>query len=240
MKKSIFVVSLLAVFALVLSACQAAPVGGSVQAQPQINASGEGKVYLTPDLAYINIGVHSQSNNVTDALRENNTQAQAVAEALQSMGVDPKDIQTSAFSIYPQPQYNQMGELTGDTLYMVDNQVFVTVRDLGNMGQLLDRVVTTGANSINGISFDVSNKDAAVAQARELAITNARNEAQAVAQAAGVQLGRLLNISVSQPGQPIPLFEGKGGAAAQAADNVPVSAGQMAITISASVSYEIQ
>jgi uncharacterized protein YggE len=60
------------------------------------------------------------------------------------------------------------------TYYSVDNTVYVTVRDLSKLGKLLDAVVSSGANTINGINFDITNKDAALAQARDMAITNAK------------------------------------------------------------------
>jgi hypothetical protein len=243
MKKLILIVSL--VVMLVASACSAP---SQAQAQPQdqqasttprqITVNGTGQVTLAPDVAYVYIGVQSQSANVAEALAENNTKAQTIANALKELGVAENDIQTSSFNIYPQQQYSPMGEITG-TIYNVDNSVYVTVRDLSVLGNLLDTVVRSGANSINGISFDVLNKDQAIADARRLAVDSARQQAEALAQAAEVTLGEVVNIAAYSMGSPVPMYDSKGGFAADASQ-VPLSAGQVVIRVEVSVGYAIR
>jgi uncharacterized protein YggE len=241
---------------LILSAC-AAPVTPTSQGAPQpsvqnvpaqqvnpvqprtISVNGTGQVTLSPDVAYVYIGVHSQSADVSDALAQNNDKAQAVASALKELGIDAKDIQTSGFNIYPQQQVDQQGQVTG-TLYNVDNTVYVTVRDLQVLGKLLDVVVRTGANSINGISFDVLDKSQGLSEARRLAIESARSQADEIAQAAGVSLGDLQTLNVYTSNPPVPIYEGKGGAAAMDASQVPVSAGQLILRVEVSAVYTIR
>jgi len=125
------------------------------------------------------------------------------------------------------------------TIYVVNNTVNVTVRDLQVMGRLLDVVTRSGANSINGVSFDVQDKSQAVAEARRLAVESARSQAEEMAQLAGVTLGGLQSMSVymSQPAQV--LYDAKGGMAVNASQ-VPVSAGELVIQVDVSASYLIQ
>lgn len=223
----------------VLAACAPQAAAPSDQPIRQMSASGQGEVYLTPDLAYVNIGVHSQAANVADALRQNNAQSQAVANALKAMGVDEKDIQTSAFNVFPQQMYGPNGEMTG-TEYVVDNVVFVTVRDLSKLGELLDAVVRSGANTINSVSFDVTDKSAALSQARKMAIDHAKATAKEIADAAGIELGNIISL-YTYVQEPIPTFEGKGGAMMPAsAGQVPVAAGQLILRVNADISYEIK
>jgi uncharacterized protein YggE len=113
------------------------------------------------------------------------------------------------------------------------------VRDLSKLGTLLDSVVKSGANTINSISFDVQDKDAAMAQARDLAIANAIAEAESIASAAGVKLGELQYVSAYTNNVPVPMYDAKGGNMS-AAMNVPISAGQLVISASASLTYEIK
>jgi uncharacterized protein len=214
-----------------------APAGGTAPTR-QITVTGSGKVFITPDLAYVNIGVHSQADTVTDALAQNNDQAQGVSTALKSLGVDPKDIQTSAFNVYPQQQTGPNGEVQ-KTYYTVDNTVYVTVRDLSKLGQLLDAVTKAGANSINGIQFDASNKSEALSQARDMAIQDARAQAGELTKAAGVALGPIDTISLSSGNQPQPMFAAPAGALS-VNSQVPVSAGQLEVSIDASITYEIK
>lgn len=222
----------------------AAPVADNPGSQIRlINVTGEGKVFLVPDVAYVYIGVHSQSENVSTALSDNNEQAKAVSEALKNLGVEDKDIQTTSFNIYPQQQYEPgTGNVTG-TIYMVDNVVYVTVRDLKQLGDLLDVVVRSGANSINSISFDVVDKETALSKARELAIGNARKQAEELAKASGVTLGDVQNISTSSVSTPMAkemYAVGGGGGGMAASQQAPISAGQLVLTVDISISYLIK
>jgi len=205
----------------------------------QMNVSGHGQVFLTPDVAYIYIGVETKADNVAQALSQNTDSAQGVASALKNLGVDPKDIQTSAFNVSPQQEFDPQGQPKG-TVYVVDNTVYVTVRDLSKLGQILDTVVKSGANSINGIQFDVLDKSKALSQARQMAIDDASKQAIELAKAVGVTLGPVDSVNVYTSGSPVPMFEGKGGALSAPAAQVPVSAGQMILAVDANLVYEIK
>ncbi len=210
--------------------------------QRTINVVGSGQVFLVPDVAYVYIGVHSQSDNVTTALKDNNEQARAVTEALKSLKVEEKDIQTTSFNIYPQQQYEPgTGTVTG-TFYSVDNTVYVTVRDLKRLGELLDTVVRSGANSINGINFDVVDKETALTKARELAIDNARKQAEELAKVSNVTLGEILSVTSGYATSPMAkeAIYGMGGGGGMASSAAPVSAGQLVLSADVSITYSIK
>jgi uncharacterized protein YggE len=245
MKKNLIAFALLIV--LLLSACTA-PVQSEQPAAPAqqqsgqtqirtISVNGSGQVTLAPDLAYVYIGVRSQAANVADALSDNNEKAQAIAASLQEMGIETKDIQTSSFNIYPQQNYGPTGEML-DTVYVVDNTVYVTVRDLQSLGQLLDVVTRSGANSVNGISFDVNDKSQAISEARRLAVESARAQAEEMAAVAGVELGELQTMNVYTSSPVMSTYEGKG--AAMDASSVPISAGQMIVRVEVNAVYVIR
>jgi len=215
-----------------------------VQAQAserQVVVTGTGKVYLVPDVAYINIGVNTQSKNVTEALSKNNEQSQALTEALKKMGIAEKDIQTVSFNIYPQQQYDDSGVMSG-ILYVVDNVVSLTLRDLPKLGDTLDSAVRAGANSINSIQFDVQDKDKPLSEARTQAVDKARVQAEELAKAAGVTLGQLVSINTLNLGSnSIPFYGmGGGGYSPMVNTTVPVSAGQLVLTVDVSLVYEIK
>jgi uncharacterized protein len=239
MKRNIFVIlaSILVIGSLV--ACSTTPAAvGNTPVVRTLSSSGTGEVYLVPDVAYIYVGVKADADNVSDALNKNNTQANAVAKALKDQGIEAKDIQTTSFNVSPMQDYAPDGTVSR-SYYVVENTVYITVRDLTKLGTLLDAVVKSGANTINSISFDVQNKDAALAQARDLAIANAKAEAESVAKASGVKLGDLQNVSVYTNNVPTPMYDAKGGGMSAAA-NAPISAGQLVISASASMTYEIK
>lgn len=239
-KRIVLILSILLV-AVMLTGCGALPSvtksGTDANDAPQrmISVTGTGSVTLVPDIAYVTIGVHTEGANVGEALASNTQQAQTVADALKALGVDAKDIQTTAFNVYPQQQYGPMGEML-DIKYMVDNSVYVTVRDLTIVGQVLDTVVKSGANNINGISFDVADRSKALSDARKKAVESANTQAAEMATAAGATLGEVQSLSVSSysnPYQPIGLKSD----AMSSGGTVPVSAGQMMITVDVYASY---
>jgi len=206
-----------------------------------MNVNGTGKAYLTPDIAYINIGVQTEKKDASEAVASNNTQVQKVTTALKAAGVDEKDIQTTNFSIYPQPKFDDKGQPTGEITYVVQNTVSVTVRDIAKIGDILDSAVKAGANNIYGIQFDVSDKNEALTLAREQAVKNAEKAANDLAKASGVTLGAVQTISSYGGGPPVYLSEGKGGGMAVAvAASVPVSSGQMVLSVDVNIVYEIR
>ena len=205
-----------------------------------ISVTGTGKVELTPDTAYIYIGVHSEGPDAVEAVSSNNEKSEAVKDALVALGVAEDDIQTTNFSIYPQPRYDNQGQPTGEITYMVDNTVYVKVSDLDMVGEILDAAVKAGANSINGISFDLEDKSAAMAEAREKAVDDANVQAQQLADAAGVSLGPVITITTSSVAPVVPIYGKGGGASVEMAASVPVSPGQMTISVDVFMVYGIQ
>lgn len=238
MKKTIFIITAALVTVLALTAC-AGPVVNTTPQIRTLNASGTGEVYLVPDVAYINIGVRVDADEVSEALSKNNIQANEISDALQTLGVEQKDIQTSNFNVYPMTDYGMDGQISR-RYFVVENTVYVTVRDLSSLGSLLDAVVRSGANTINGISFDVLDKDTAIAQARDMAIEKARENAKAIADSAGVKLGDLQSVNVYVSSGTTPVYTAKGIGGAMDASSVPVAAGQLMITVEANVTYEIK
>jgi uncharacterized protein len=236
-----FLVFTVLAFALILSACGPATINqAAAPVNRTLNVNGTGTTYLTPDIAYIYIGVHTEGPTASEAVEANKVQTNAVLDALKNAGVDEKDLRTTNFSIWPSQQYAPDGSVTG-TIYMVDNTVYVTVRDLDGLGTLLDDTIAAGANSINSIQFDVADKTAAVKESRALAVKDAEIQAQELADASGVTLGEIQNIS-SYDSSPYPIAEGKGGGGgAMAADTaVAIQPGQLTITVSVSAVYGIK
>ncbi len=218
----------------------ATQVGNVETANPRtLSVSGSGQAYLTPDIAYINIGVHTEGAEASEVVAKNTGLSQKIADALKAMGVNEKDIQTMNFSIYPQPKYDLDGKPTGEITYVVENTVYVTVRNLDKIGDLLDAAVTAGANQIYGIQFDVADKTAALSEARKAAVKNAEEIAGELASAAGVTLGDVQTISMVSGSAPAPVFDGRGAMFAEAAP-VPVSPGQMILTVDVSLVYQIR
>lgn len=240
MKTKYLAFAILAILALAVSACGPTTIN---QAAPEsvktLNVSGIGVVYLKPDIVYINIGVNTQRPNAAEAVEINKEQTSKVIAAIKDFGVAEKDIRTTNFSIWSNPQYDPMGQITS-TNYSVDNTVNVTVRDLDKLGDLLDAAVQAGANNIYSIQFDVEDKTEATKEARAQAVEDAKTEAKELADAAGVKLVTIESINYYES-SPTPYFEGKGGGGgAMSEAAVPIQPGQLAISVTVNVTYSIK
>ncbi len=216
------------------SAAQAQGVG--VPGMRQITVVGSGEARVAPDMASVQIGVETSAATTQEALAQNTAQAQAIIDRVQELGVAEQDVQTSGFNIYP--TYGEDGRTV--TGYTVSNMVSVTIRDLAQAGAMLDQVVQAGANRVYGVSFGVSDMQAAQAQAREAAVADARARAEQLAQAGGASVGQVLviseNIGAAMP-VPMPAMmadRAEGGAA------VPVQAGEQTIGAQVQITFELR
>ena len=130
----------------------AQPVTGT-----RLDISATGEATRVPDLAIISAGVVTRAATAKAALSENAAQMEKVRAALQRAGIADRDIQTSNISLNPEYRYaeNQPPRLTG---YTASNQVSVRFRDIGSTGEILDALVSVGANQINGPSLTIDGK----------------------------------------------------------------------------------
>jgi len=208
---------------------------------PMMKVTGTGTVYLVPDIAYVTIGVHTENKNVEEAVAANNANTEKVKAAVLNAGVAEKDIQTQNFSIYQNQKYDPSGQPT-ENVYVVDNNLYVTLRDITKVGTLLGDVVRAGANSINGISFDVADKSKALSDATNLALKNGQKQASDLAAAEGVTLGAIQSSVILPVGYSGPIAYGMGGGGAEKAMavNVPISTGQIVVTSQVELVFEVK
>jgi uncharacterized protein YggE len=210
------------------------------QDTPTLTASGEGTAHVTPDIAVVTLGVSSRGDTAAKALADNSTSLTAAIGAIEAAGVTEKDVGTSGLNIYPVYAQNSDGSQVQPPKvvgYEVSNQVTVTIRDISKAGDLLDKVVAAGANQVNGISFDVSDSKGPGDAALKDAIADARRKGEIMAEAAGVKLGRILSVTSGEEGAPPrPVFAAM---ALKAAPSTPVMPGEQALTVNATVVWEI-
>ncbi len=237
MKNKLVVFSILMVAALSLAACGAVAPAASAGEPRTVSVNGSGSVTISPDLATVNVGVVAQAADAKDATSENNQIIAEITSVLMDLGVAEADIQTSNFSIYPMQDYQADGEVSSVT-YRVENTVSVAVRELGSLGSILDAVIGAGANTIYGVQFDIADRESAYAQAIDVAMQNAKDRAQLLADAAGAQLGELQSANTYlSSGGGIPMAYAQDSAAGGA---VPISPGDLEITVDINVVYALK
>lgn len=236
----------LMVVGLLVSACgQSAPAvvspSGNMPYQHTVSVSGMGEVYLKPDVAYVTLGIRTQSEEAGSAVSENNRVADAIMAALKGKGIPESDIRTSSFNVYWNDEWQGEG-LPMKRSYVVENMMEVTVKDFDDLGSVLDAALAAGANSVYNVRFDVLDKTEAAGVARELAVANAMAQAQQLADAAGITLGDIMNLSTYGSGYVVDPQWGRGmggGVMMEAAADVPVSGGQLIYQVEVNLVYEI-
>jgi uncharacterized protein YggE len=191
MKRAALALVGLLAMALSMAAAQAQTPEQKSQIDARVIVSGEGSVTVVPDQAQIRSGVTTSAKTVKEASDTNAKVMTGIVAALLDSGIAQRDVRTSQFSI--EPVYVSASVPTGPKLsgYRVSNQVDVKVREISQIGDILDRLVRAGATDIANITFLVSEPEKPLDQAREAAIANARHKAELYARAAGVRLGRV-------------------------------------------------
>lgn len=204
-----------------------------------ISVSGSGVVYGEPDQAVVELGVSVTDEDLSTATREANERTSDILEALTALDIAPEDVRTTRYSVWPEERYSENN--TPQTVrYRVDSGLSVTVRDFARLGEVLSAALEAGANTVGNVSFTLSDPAALEAEARSLAVEDARAKAEQLASLSGVSLGPVLMISnVSGTGSPIPFPAARMQMEASAAD-VPVAAGQLSVSSSVQVRYAIQ
>jgi len=225
---------------IVAAAVFAATVQAQVQQpepQARISVTGEGSVGVAPDYAQIGGGVTTRAKTAKEAADANSKLMTAITAALLNAGIAQQDIQTSRFSIQPiyaPPQANTEPKLAG---FAVSNQVSVTVRQIGMVGDILDRLIASGATDVGDVEFLHSDPSKALDQAREAAVADARRKAELYARTAGLTLGRVAWITEdSGYAPPMPMAAMRGGLAAAP---VPISAGEDTLRARITVGFDI-
>jgi uncharacterized protein YggE len=206
-------------------------------AERTVSVSATGSVMAEPDIAYISTGVVSEAATARDALTANSAAMAKVVTGLKGAGIPAKDIQTTSINV--EPRYDQPKDKPATIKgYRVHNQVRITARDIKKLGDVLDQVVTLGANQINSIAFEVSTAEQLKDDARKAAMANALRRAKLYASAAGADVGDVLNIAedVRMAG-PQPRAAGRASFSAEA---VPVEAGSQRLEVQVHVTWALR
>lgn len=209
-----------------------------------ITVTGEGESVMAPDMAVITLAVVRQAKTAGEALTENNKAMSEVLAALKAGGIAERDLQTSGFSI--QPQYNypqpkegepQQPQLIG---YLATNSLTVRVRDLTKLGAIIDQAVGLGVNQGGDIQFTNDKPEGAIDEARKIAVTNAIAKAKTLTEAAGVKLGRIVEIAENTV-RPVPQPVYRAAMMKEASDaSVPVAGGENSYNVTINVTFALE
>lgn len=204
---------------------------GGLQAQV-LTVVGEGSVAVVPDMATISVGVTSDASTAAEALDDTSVVTGELLTLLSEIGIEPFDMQTSGVRLAP--LYSKSGSsISGQGIsgYRAENTVRVHVRNLADLGVILDDIVANGANQLNGVSFGLQEPGPALDEARQAAVTDALRKGALYAAAADVALGPIQSISELDGSAPGPV--------AMRAASVPIAPGGLDVSASITVVFTI-
>jgi uncharacterized protein YggE len=220
------------------SAQDATSASAQAIAGTRLDIVASGEVSAVPDIATVGAGVVTQAPTAAAAMSENASRTAATVAAIRKAGVADRDIQTTSISLSPQYRYadNQPPVITG---YQASSRVSVRFRDIRKAGPILDSLVAAGANQIDGPALSIDKPEPLLDQARQKAVADARARADLYARAAGLSVKRIVAISegsFEQAPRPMPMMMMARGK--EAADT-SVEAGEQKLSISLSVTFEL-
>lgn len=253
--KDKFLLGVLVVFLAVLTVSTAVGVqnkikegkyiGQEIETKNTITVSGTGEVYTRPDLALVVFSVTTEAETVAQAMSENTQKMNSVIEDLKDMEIEEKDLKTTNFSLYPRYEYRRESSIypSGERVlvgYEVTQSLRVKIRDLDKIGEIVQQATNAGANQVGSLQFTVDDEDEFKNQARELAIQEAKDRAEAITDQLGVNLVRVVNFNESGylPSYDYNLM--KEAAVGGGGEAIPqIETGENKIQVSVSITYEI-
>ena len=222
----------------------------------QITVSGEGKVYVKPDIATVSLGVTTEAATVADVTKNNTEKMNAVIEAIKALKIDEKDIQTTNYNLSPvyetysmpvapmmYPPVDGIAKRTGTTVtgYRLEQNIQVKIRDFTKVGDVLSQGMARGANLVGDLQFTIDNPEQFKEDARAKAIAKAKTNAQNLAKESGVRLGKIINVYENYV---YPMYNsravGMGGAEDAAIPAPSIEPGQQEINITINLTYQIK
>lgn len=233
---TVFSAALLALVVLLGGAALANPAAAQDAANSTITVPGYGEAFGAPDVAYVTLGVETRNEDLATGMSDADSAMTAIIEAIRALEVDAADIQTVEFSVWSEESYGPEGPaLDAPRLYRVTNIVRITVRDTELVQAVIDAGVTAGANRIHGVSFGLDDPAALEADARLMALADARDRAEQIAAAIGVTLGDVVSVTEGGSGM-IPMMDrasyGMGGGGG-------IQEGQLSASIQVQVTFDV-
>ena len=201
---------------------------------------GTGDMSIIPDTAMISLGVSKTETTVDTAQNEVNAISNKITQDLKNLGINVKDIKTTNYSVNPQYDYSMNSQkITG---YIVSEDIEVKLQPIDKANAAIDLATNDGANQVGGVQFvvDDAKQKELENEARAKAIADAKQKAQTLANAAGMHLGRIVDIQENSQGinpRPYPVMM-DAAVAKTAGAPTQLNPGENKVTSTVTLSYE--
>jgi uncharacterized protein YggE len=203
-----------------------------------VSVNATGTIKVMPDIAYVTAGVVTQDADAAKAQSDNSAAMNTLFDALKTAGLTEDDIDTTGYSVNPMYNYDDSTGISEIYAYQVTNTVRIAVRDLARVGEIIDIAGQSGANTNYSIEFTLEDKDAHYNEALTKAMEEAKGKADTLAAAGAFTIKGVLTVSESSYSYS-PVYD-YAAAAPEAYDReTPVSAGELEVSATVTVVYEI-
>ncbi len=216
-------------------------IGQETEARNNITVSGTGKIYTKPNLALISFSVITEKESIGKAMEENTEKMNNIISEIKEEGIEEKDLKTTGYNIYPRYEwYEKTEEKPQGERVLVGYEVYQTlevkIRDLGKIGNIIQKATEKGANKVSNLQFTVENEDEIKKQAREEAIKKAKDKAEEIASQLGVNLVKIINFEEGQIVSPRYYSLEK---AAGVSEDLSIEAGENKIEVTVNITYKL-
>lgn len=161
-----------------------------------IAVSGMAEQEVSPDMAYIDVGINVRADDAETARTQEAQIASQIRRALLGLAINDNDLQNTSYYLYQEYKVDRNGVRTADK-YVLDSSIKVTVKDLDKLSQVIDNVVEAGATNISNITYALSTQNIIQRQLLATAVENARDKAAVVANAGSRTLGNMLSADIN-------------------------------------------
>jgi uncharacterized protein YggE len=202
--------------------------------------SGEGKVFVKPDVATIKIGVKSEGVNAKLVFEENTKKINAILDEIKTLGIEEKDIQTTRYNLTPEYEFPDGRKVFKG--YVLEQEIKVKIRNLEKVGEVIEKASQKGANLISEISFVVEEPEISLEKAREEAIKKAKEKAEKISQTTGIRLKKILNIyeGSAPPFAIYPIYKSASGEMDLSTITPQIQPGEQELTVRVTLIYQIK
>ncbi len=237
-----FLLIVAAVF-IVAAAPQNATAAETVETEATIlEVNGEGKIEVKPDRARVSFGVETTGKTAVEAQQENNILMNRVIERLKDGGFLEENMQTRNLSVVPQYNYAEENRKEPEIIgYLASNEISLQVTDVRLVGKSIDLAIEAGANEVRGVQFSLNNEREVRNQALELAVRDAKSQADAVAAVLGMEVNRIRTVRIGGVYLPRPVYmEGMGAAEEAKMLQAPIMPGNITVSAQVFIVYELK
>ncbi|MBD3329398.1 DUF541 domain-containing protein [Candidatus Dojkabacteria bacterium] len=240
-------VGIVVIIAIFLAVTLSIRGADSINRPRSFSVEAEASKYVTPDTANISLGTEVRDPSAKQVQIKGSKVINEAVEAIKELGIEEENIRTDNYNISPEYKYNDDTNESEIYSYRMDVMIDIKTTKIDKISDILDAATDANINRVNSISFSIEDIEEIQHELKLEAIENAKARAQEQAKAAGLKLGRVLN--VNEYGGPMPVFSERKAPAPMmdsaefeesGSGGISINPGQNEVSVSVSVVYKVK